>query len=122
MAFGGLNATARDYARLGELYRLNGVWHGRQVVPSDWVKSSINPDAPHLMPGVRANSDSDMGYGYQWWTYPEGRFGAQGIFGQSIFSADSRKKVQSRFVSCLSSGFITRSRSAISFASSAPCW
>ncbi len=25
-----------------------------------------------------------FGYGYQWWTYPGGNFGAQGIFGQSI--------------------------------------
>jgi CubicO group peptidase (beta-lactamase class C family) len=33
MAFGGLNATARDYAKLGELYRNNGRWGGKQVVP-----------------------------------------------------------------------------------------
>ena len=88
MAFGGLNATARDYARLGELYRLNGVWHGRQVVPSDWVKSSITPDAPHLMPGVRANSDSDMGYGYQWWVPGGGDdqdFCAIGVYNQNIY-------------------------------------
>ena len=26
----------------------------------------------------------DFGYGYQWWTYPGGNFGAQGIFGQGI--------------------------------------
>ena len=24
------------------------------------------------------------GYGYQWWTYPVGAFGAIGIFGQSM--------------------------------------
>jgi CubicO group peptidase (beta-lactamase class C family) len=28
--------------------------------------------------------DSGFGYGYQWWTYPGGNYGAQGIFGQSI--------------------------------------
>jgi CubicO group peptidase (beta-lactamase class C family) len=27
---------------------------------------------------------SGFGYGYQWWTYPQGAYGAQGIFGQGI--------------------------------------
>ncbi len=39
MAFGGLTATARDYAKLGELYRNGGNWHGRQIVPQEWVES-----------------------------------------------------------------------------------
>ena len=25
-----------------------------------------------------------FGYGYQWWAYPFGSYGAQGIFGQAI--------------------------------------
>ena len=29
-------------------------------------------------------NDAGWGYGYQWWTYPGGAFGAQGIFGQGI--------------------------------------
>ncbi|EAW31773.1 hypothetical protein GP2143_04965 [marine gamma proteobacterium HTCC2143] len=35
MAFGGLNATARDYAKLGELHRLKGKWRGTQIVSED---------------------------------------------------------------------------------------
>ena len=84
MAFAGFNATARDYARIGEAFRLNGKFNGKQVIPADWVQSSITPDAPHLMPGTRDNSDASMGYGYQWWI-PEGDeqdFCAIGILNQ----------------------------------------
>ena len=48
MVYAGLNATARDYAKLGELFRLEGKINGKQLVPSNWVKASTTPDAPHL--------------------------------------------------------------------------
>ncbi len=87
MAFGGMNATARDYARLGELYRLGGQWQGEQIVPADWVRASVTPDAPHLMPGDNPASDFGLGYGYQWWI-PEGdrgEFTAIGVYNQFVF-------------------------------------
>lgn len=89
MAFGGLNATLRDYARFGLLYLNQGRnFKGEQLVPKNWVKASVTPDAPHLMPG-RDNPGSDwpMGYGYQWWIpeNPEGDFTAIGIYGQFIY-------------------------------------
>jgi len=40
MAFAGLNMTARDFAKLGELYRNGGMWRDRQVVPAEWVNAS----------------------------------------------------------------------------------
>ncbi len=66
MAFAGLNATLRDYARFGLLYLNQGRnFQGKQLVPVSWVKASVTPDAPHLMPG-RDNPGSDwpMGYGF----------------------------------------------------------
>lgn len=88
MAFGGFNATARDYARIGELYRLGGVSGGRQVIPTDWVHASVTPDSPHVMPGKRASSDTVFGYGYQWWV-PGGAdtqdFSAIGVYNQFIY-------------------------------------
>lgn len=67
-----LSVSLRDYARMGQLV-LEG---GKGVVPAGWFAESTRSHADIGAPG--------RGYGYQWWTYPEGRFGAQGIFGQTI--------------------------------------
>ena len=66
MVLGGLNATLRDYAKIGTLFLHNGNWKGDQVVPTDWVRISTKPDAPYLEPGY----DGYFGYGYQWWIPP----------------------------------------------------
>jgi CubicO group peptidase (beta-lactamase class C family) len=93
-AAGGLNATLRDYARLGELYRNGGLWQGRQLVPAAWVRDSVTPDAPHLQPGHRASSDSEFGYGYQWWV-PDGSgaYSAIGIYNQFVYVDPQRAVV-----------------------------
>ena len=95
MAFGGLNATARDYARLGELYRVNGRLGDTQVVPEAWVKASLTPDGPHLLPGVSDLSDSAFGYGYQWWLMDgdEGEFSAIGVYNQFVYVNPARNLV-----------------------------
>jgi CubicO group peptidase (beta-lactamase class C family) len=89
LAFGGLNAALRDYARFGLLYLNQGRnFQDKQLVPASWVKASVTPDAPHLMPG-RDNPGSDwpMGYGYQWWIpeNPQGDYTTIGIYGQFIY-------------------------------------
>jgi len=93
MAFGGFNATARDYAKIGELYRLGGALNGTQIVPADWVASSIRSDAPHLEPGKdNPASDFELGYGYQWWIPEgdEGEFSAIGVYNQFVFVNPTR--------------------------------
>ncbi len=88
LANGGLNATARDYAKLGELYRLGGRLNGNQIVPAEWVSASVTPDAPHLQPGKdNPASDEELGYGYQWWIPEgdEGEFLAIGVYNQFIY-------------------------------------
>lgn len=94
-ALGGLNVTARDYAKLGQLFLDTGKWQGRQIVPKEWVLASITPDAPHVMPGKRANAALADGYGFQWWI-PEGskgEFDAQGIYDQFIYIDPKSKMV-----------------------------
>ncbi|OSZ66923.1 serine hydrolase [Sphingomonas sp. IBVSS2] len=75
-----LSVSLRDYARMGQ-FVLEG---GKGAVPVDWYRQSTTAHADIGVPG--------RGYGYQWWTYPEGRFGAQGIFGQTI-RIDPKSKV-----------------------------
>ena len=86
LAFGGLNAVLRDYARVGQLYLNEGRWAGEQVVPWKWVRASVTPDAPHLQPG-NPNSSWVLGYGYQWWIpqQPDGDYLAIGVYNQFIY-------------------------------------
>ena len=89
MAFGGLNLIARDFAKLGELYRCGGQWHGTQIVPADWVEESVRCDEPHLQSdqvevgGLKFG----IGYGYQWWipTGDRGEFTGIGIYNQFVY-------------------------------------
>lgn len=84
---GGLNVTARDYAKIGQLFLDSGRWQGQQIVPESWVIASVTPDAPHLMPGKRNTAERKDGYGFQWWIPYGGddEFNAQGIYGQFIY-------------------------------------
>ena len=94
MAFAGLNMTARDFAKLGELYRNHGRWNGRQIVSEAWVRASVRADAPHLEPGrpILADHPLDLGYGYQWWLPggDHGEFSAIGIYNQLVYVDPSR--------------------------------
>jgi CubicO group peptidase (beta-lactamase class C family) len=96
LAFGGLNATLRDYARFGEMYRNGGRWNGKQIVPEAWVKRSIVPGKPHLQPGDQPGSESIFGYGYQWWMPPigdEGEYSAIGVYNQFVYVNPTRHVV-----------------------------
>jgi len=88
VAMGGLQASLRDMARMGHLYLHEGRVGEEQIVPADWVKASVTPEAPHLMPGANnPASETSFGYGYQWWipTNPHGDFFAAGIYHQFIY-------------------------------------
>ena len=86
-ALGGLNCTAKDYAKVGQLFLDSGRWQGKQIVPEAWVSASVTPDAPHVMPGKRNSADRKDGYGFQWWIPfgGEDEFDAQGIYDQFIY-------------------------------------
>lgn len=67
-----LSIRLADYARMGQ-FALEG---GKGVVPEGWFAEATDSAVDF--------GDSGFGYGYQWWTYPQGTYGAQGIFGQGI--------------------------------------
>ena len=73
--------TARDAAKIGQLFLNGGVWNGKQIVPADWVEVSTS---------VQNNGagDSTGSYGYQWWVREFGGYDtyyAFGAWGQYIF-------------------------------------
>lgn len=84
-----LNMTARDYARLGELYRNRGRWNDQQLVPEAYVDASTTVTGGHTKPGqVKMSSEQwDIGYGYQWWLPggDDGEFLAIGVYNQFIY-------------------------------------
>ncbi|MDO8421343.1 MAG: serine hydrolase [Parvibaculum sp.] len=98
LAAGGVNVTARDYAKFGLLYLHGGNWNGEQLVPADWVKASHTPDAPFLMPGkqeMKSETSGTMGYGYLWWIPSKvgGAYSAIGIYNQFIYVDPTRDLV-----------------------------
>jgi len=86
-AAAGLNASLRDYARFGLLYLNKGSWNGKQIISEKWVEQSLNTDAAHLAVGENNASNSNMGYGFQWWILDgkEGEYAALGIYNQMIY-------------------------------------
>ena len=68
-----INATLRDYARIGLFALADGVLaDGTRVLPEGWMAAS-----------TAASKGSDE-YGYLWWLWPQGQYRALGIFGQTI--------------------------------------
>lgn len=81
-----LNATARDYARLPKLYMNKGVWNGKQILDSNYIKESLTPTEKH---DPQPNASCNF-YGYQWWLIPNYKghniFYARGILGQFMIA------------------------------------
>lgn len=57
LAFMGLQSTCRDLLRFGLLYLNDGTWDGVEVIPSDYVRASVD----------RPSQDLTASYGYLWW-------------------------------------------------------
>ncbi|MEG9861740.1 MAG: serine hydrolase [Parvularculales bacterium] len=97
LALGGLNLTARDYAKIGELYRNKGRWQDRQIVPESWVSKSVRSDKAHLQAGrvIVGGHVFPSGYAYQWWvpSGDEGEFSAIGIYNQFVYVNPARHSV-----------------------------
>lgn len=89
LAFSGLNLTARDYAKFGELFRNKGRWLGKQIISENWVNAATSIDSAVRDVGqpVVAGHPIELGYGYQWWI-PEGNKGdysAVGVLNQLVY-------------------------------------
>lgn len=84
--------TARDMARLGQLYLQNGYWSGERILPDGWVDfvSSPAPAQP---------KNGDFGYGGAFWLLggvdgaPEGTYAGLGNRGQHMVIVPSHDLV-----------------------------
>jgi CubicO group peptidase (beta-lactamase class C family) len=80
-----IQASTRDFARFGQFILGGGVVNGKAILPDGWIAKATVKQADIGDPG--------RGYGYQWWTYDDGTYAAQGIFGQGIFIDPKRRLV-----------------------------
>ncbi|MEQ8954446.1 MAG: serine hydrolase [Gammaproteobacteria bacterium] len=89
-----LYASARDWARLGQLMINGGEINGTRLVSSDWVAAASSPN----------QSENDPAYGYQFWLnrgreqlrwdlLPEDAYAAQGNRQQWVMIIPSRQAV-----------------------------
>lgn len=87
-------ASARDWARFGQLYLNDGAWNGERILPEGWVRFTATP-APH---------DPTRGYGAHFWLprgdsargrapLPEGTLQAAGHEGQFVTIVPSHQAV-----------------------------
>ena len=56
--WGDLHLSSRDLAKVGELFRLGGVWQGRRIVSEAWIREST---------AARVRVRDGVAYGYSWW-------------------------------------------------------
>jgi CubicO group peptidase (beta-lactamase class C family) len=65
-AFGGLRLSARDMAKLGQVYLDDGQWQGQSIVSAPWVAEAMSPLLPAPSPRAPSYVESSA-YGFQWW-------------------------------------------------------
>ncbi len=97
LADGGLNATLRDYARLGLLYCNEGAIEGRQILSPAWVSACRGGDVAAFQeaPNPAMFDLPHACYSRQWWVLDSERgvHAALGIFGQMIYVDPARECV-----------------------------
>ncbi len=72
----GLSLSPHDMAKIGYLYLHNGIWDGRQIIPSSWVDRAREG---------KVTATYGFHYANLWWSLPEkGAYMAQGRHSQLI--------------------------------------
>ncbi|EGV42814.1 class C beta-lactamase-related serine hydrolase [Bizionia argentinensis JUB59] len=73
----GLSASLRDFARIGTLMMDEGEIDGKSILSEEWLKNATSL--------LHQTNEQGDGYGYLWWRFQDGSYGAFGIFGQMIY-------------------------------------
>ncbi|MDX1409770.1 MAG: serine hydrolase, partial [Saprospiraceae bacterium] len=72
--------SARDLARIGQLFLQQGEWNGQQLLPADWIEESTTPYSYNTR-------REGQGYAYMWWT---GLYGNAHALGLQLLIAGER--------------------------------
>ena len=80
-------ASARDFAKFGELYLRDGLCGTKRILPDGWVD--------HARAQTVIDEETGQGYGAHWWTLPgeDGSLIASGYQGQQIYVLPTRDLV-----------------------------
>lgn len=90
-AFCCINSNAKDFARMGKLYMHQGNWNGKQLLDSNYVRSSILPYSCNEL-----NGEPNHTYGYSWWLtkYKDMTvYYMQGMLGQYVICVPEKKLI-----------------------------
>ena len=72
----GLSLSPHDMAKIGYLYLRNGIWDGKQIIPSSWVDRARTG---------KVTATSGFHYGNLWWSLPQkSAYMARGRHSQTI--------------------------------------
>ncbi|MEM9500916.1 MAG: serine hydrolase domain-containing protein [Pseudomonadota bacterium] len=111
-----LSLRLADYARMGQFALEGGKGQSDESpIPEGWFAEAGDSQVDF--------GDSGFGYGYQWWTYPDGNYGAQGIFGQLITvvpEADLVVAIVSNWPTATDSDSRTRAQAVIAKIAASP--
>jgi CubicO group peptidase (beta-lactamase class C family) len=107
----GINATLRDFARVGQMVLNGGEANGHRIVSTQWLAEATHPTGG---PGP--------GYGYQWWMGERpGSFQAIGLQGQFIYIDPATRTVIVK-LSYFPPGDEAPERECAAFFSAASAW
>jgi CubicO group peptidase (beta-lactamase class C family) len=96
-AAGGLNASLRDMARVGEMMRRNGNFNGHQIVPAKVVQDIAGGADKAKFARAGYATLPNWSYHDMWWVSDQGYYMARGIYGQAIYIDPENELVIARF-------------------------
>ncbi len=89
----GIDLSARDLAKIGQLFLQRGMSGDRQIIPGEWVDEASSPKFSF---GFNHAGLANIGYGYLWWTdetFGVSSYFAWGYGGQFIYVSPARNLV-----------------------------
>ncbi|MDH6363754.1 CubicO group peptidase (beta-lactamase class C family) [Enterococcus sp. PF1-24] len=81
----GLSLTARDMAKIGQLFLNEGLWQGQQLISSVWLTESTSTHSRW--------EEMRLDYGYLWWVLNQNSAAAMGDGGNVIYFNRQQKLV-----------------------------